>query len=441
MEAKDRLILALDVPDMKMAIPLLDKLQGKVGMVKVNSLASACPEIVQEIKSRGLKVWRDQKHFDIPGTVSNFIVADINVGIDMTTVHALGGEKMMQAAVVERFAKSAYDMKILGITILTSYDKDSFNKELGITGEIEDTVRRLACLAESSGLDGVVASPKEAKMLRAILKPETLIVTPGITPSFATKREDQARVATPKQAIMDGADYIVVGSAIYKSEDPAEAADKIVAEIEEGLKELRRRHLALALYDCGAIKFGAFRLKLHDTQPEAPLSPFYINLRILRSLPNLLDQVAEAMLEKNQEDKIDFDIFSDIPTAVTPIVSVMVHKSKIPMISPKISKTHGLAGDIDGLYEPGQKVLLVDDLVTKADSKIEAAQVLGKNKLIVKDIIVLFDREQGGEEALLQAGYKLHAVFKMGDTLKLYLDEGKIDQTKYDETVAYLKDN
>ncbi|MDD5433426.1 MAG: hypothetical protein PHE77_02080, partial [Candidatus Pacebacteria bacterium] len=241
--------------------------------------------------------------------------------------------------------------------------------------------------------------------------------------------------------ILNGADMIVVGSAIYKSENPAEAADKIVAEIEEGLKELRRRHLALALYACGAIKFGAFKLKLHDTQPDAPLSPFYINLRILRSIPNLLDQVAEAMLEKIQEDKIDFDIFSDIPTAVTPIVSVMVHQSKVPMISPKISKTHGLAGDIDGLYEPGQKALLIDDLVTKADSKIEAAQVLEKNKLIVKDIAVLFDREQGGEEALQQSGYKLHTVFKMSDALKLYLDEGLIDQAKYDETVNYLQNN
>ncbi len=440
MEAKDRLVLALDVQDMATAISLLDKLQGKVGMVKVNSLASACPEIVQEIKNRGLKVWRDWKHHDIPGTVVNFIKADVDAGIDMCTVHTLGGYAMMRDAVIKA-AQEGGKIKILGITVLTSHSQESFNEELGIPGEIQETVKHLALLTEKAKLDGVVASGKEASMLRKVLKPEALIVTPGITPNFAVKRDDQARVTTPKQAILNGADMIVVGSAIYKAENPAEAAEKIVAEIEEGLKELRCRHLALALHDCGAIKFGAFKLKLHDTQPDAPLSPFYINLRIVRSLPDLLNRVARAMLEKIQEDKIDFDIFSDIPTAVTPIVSVMVHQSKIPMVSPKISKTHGLAGDIDGLYELGQKLLLIDDLVTKADSKIEAAQILEKNKLIVKDIVVLFDREQGGGEALQQAGYKLHSVFKMGDTLKLYLDEGLIDQLKYDETIAYLKNN
>lgn len=441
MEAKDRLILALDVPDMETAISLLDKLRGKVGMVKVNSLASACPEIVQEIKNRGLKVWRDLKHFDIPGTVANFITADINAGVDMTTVHALGGKKMMEAAVIERFVKSAYDMKIIGITVLTSYDQDTFNKELGIPGEIQETVKRLALLAESAGLDGVVASPKEAKMLRAILKPETWIITPGITPFFATKRDDQARVATPKQAIMDGADCIVVGSAILKAENPTEAADKIVAEIEEGLKERSRQKLAFDLFEAGAIKFGEFRLKLHETNSDAPLSPIYIDLRITRSFPSLLADVADSILQKAMDDEVGFDLISDIPTASTPFVTLMSQKSGKPMISPKISKTHGLEGKIDGVFTLGQLVLLVDDLVTKAESKIEAAKVLEANKLFVRDIMVLVDRGQGGREALVEAGYRLHTVFGITEMLKIYLETGKIDQAKYDETVNYLQNN
>ena len=232
-EARSRLVFALDVMDMLEAISLLDQLQGKVGIVKVNSLAAAHREIVSEIQRRGIGVWRDFKHHDIPGTVANFIVADLEAEITMTTIHALGGSKMMEAAAK---AASGSDLKILGITILTSHDQESFNEELGIKGTVQDKVVDLALRAEKAELAGVVASAREAKELRKVLKPETLIVTPGINPLWAVKREDQARVTTPKQAILDGAEYIVVGSAIHKSENPAEAADKIVDEIEEGLR-------------------------------------------------------------------------------------------------------------------------------------------------------------------------------------------------------------
>lgn len=234
MEAKDRLIFALDVTDLEKAISLLDQLEGKVGMVKVNSLAAAYPEIVSLVQDRKIEVWRDLKHHDIPGTVANFIKADIEAGLAMTTIHTLGGIKMMKYAVK---AAEGSNLKILGITILTSHDQRNFNQEIGIPGSIQDKVINLAIIAEKTGLSGVVSSAKEAKMLRASLKPETLIVTPGIKPKWAVKREDQARVTTPYQAILDGADYLVVGSAIRKNENPGEAADKIVEEIEKAMSE------------------------------------------------------------------------------------------------------------------------------------------------------------------------------------------------------------
>ncbi|XOA42847.1 MAG: orotidine-5'-phosphate decarboxylase [Candidatus Nealsonbacteria bacterium] len=234
MKAKDRLIFALDVADLEKAISLLDQLEGKIGLVKVNSLAVAYPKIVSIIQDRKIEVWRDFKHHDIPGTVANFINADVKAGIIMTTVHVLGGIEMMEYAVE---AAKGSELKILGITILTSHDQESFNKELGIPGLIQDKVKHLALSAQRAGLDGVVASAKEAKVLRATLKPETLIVTPGIKPDWALKRKDQARVTTPYQAILDGADYVVVGSAIRTSENPGEAADKIVEEIEKALSE------------------------------------------------------------------------------------------------------------------------------------------------------------------------------------------------------------
>ncbi len=234
MDAKERLILALDVPDLKSAVSLLDKLESIVGLVKVNSLAVAEPSIVSIIQERNMGVWRDFKHHDIPGTVANYIKADIKDGLMMTSIHTLGGIKMMEYAVKE--AKKT-DLKIVGITILTSHSQDSFTQELGISGSIQDKVKQLALSAQGAGLQAVVASPKEAKILRDILLSRTLILTPGIKPKWAVKREDQARVTTPYQAIMDGSDNIVVGSAIHRSKNPYEAAEKIITEIDQALSD------------------------------------------------------------------------------------------------------------------------------------------------------------------------------------------------------------
>lgn len=234
MDVKDRLAFALDVRDKKTAIPILDQVEGKVGLVKVNSLAAVEPEIVSIIQERNIDVWRDFKHHDIPGTVANFIEGDVKLGLAMTSVHTFGGKKMMEYAVE---TKGDSNLKILGITILTSHDQRSLNEDLRIPGAVIFNVKFRAKMAEAAGLDGVVASAQEAKVLREILSPETLIVTPGIKPKWAVKREDQARVTTPYRAILDGADYIVVGSAIHQSKNPGEAADKIVAEIDQALSE------------------------------------------------------------------------------------------------------------------------------------------------------------------------------------------------------------
>lgn len=199
--------------------------------------------------------------------------------------------------------------------------------------------------------------------------------------------------------------------------------------------------LALDLFDIGAIKFGAFRLKAHEKDPTLPLSPIYIDLRILRSEPDVMDETVDVY--KNEVLRIDpeVDRLADVPTAATPIVSILMRETRIPMITPKKPKTHGVPGKIDGKFEPGQKVFLIDDLITKADSKLEAANTLKSKDLVVKDILVLVDREQGGAEAVEEEGYNFHTVFKITDLLDLYLEKGKIDQKKYDETIAYLKEN
>ena len=239
MYAKDKLILALDVPTIQEAALVLNKLEGQIGVVKINSLFVEEPNIISIIQSRKIKVFLDLKHHDIPGTVKNFIMADVKKQVQMTTIHCLGGKKMMQYAAE---GAQGSDLKILGITILTSHSPESFNEEIGIPGSIADKVLDLAESAKESGLPGIVASAQELKMLRENLELETIIVTPGITPKWAAKREDQERVTTPYEAIKNGASYIVVGSAILKSEKYGktieEAVNAILTEIDQAMSEI-----------------------------------------------------------------------------------------------------------------------------------------------------------------------------------------------------------
>jgi uridine monophosphate synthetase len=174
--------------------------------------------------------------------------------------------------------------------------------------------------------------------------------------------------------------------------------------------------LIRGLLRVGAFKLGAFRLRLHRDKPEAPLSPFYLDLRVIRSYPEVLISVAWALSEFTRG--LTFDRLADVPTAATPIVTAMSIHTGVSMISPRLdAKEHGLARPIDGSFEEGQKVLMVDDLVTKADSKIEAASVLRDNGLIAEDVLVLLDREQGGREKLAQEGLTLHAAFTITQLL------------------------
>jgi uridine monophosphate synthetase len=199
-----------------------------------------------------------------------------------------------------------------------------------------------------------------------------------------------------------------------------------------------KKTLALQLFDIGAIKFGAFRLKLHEKNPEAPLSPIYVDLRILRSFPEVLDSAVNIYQELMSN--LSFDVLADVPTAATPIVAILSHKLKRPMISPrKEEKSHGIKGAIDGVFHEGQVAVLVDDLITLADSKLEAISALNQNGITVKDVVVLLDREQGGVEELVRRGYACHVAFKLMNLLKLYLEHGRINSAQYERTKAYLK--
>ena len=229
MNARDRLIVALDVPKADAARALVDRLAGRVGMFKVGSqlFTAAGPDLVHEIVGRGEKVFLDLKFHDIPNTVAGAVASASRLGVSFVDVHGLGGRAMMEAGVG---ALPAMGTRLLAITILTSHDEESLG-EIGVNGSMADSVRRLAQLAKEAGTDGVVASPHEVALVREACGTDFLIVTPGIRPAGAATG-DQARAATPAAAIAAGADYVVVGRPITEAGDPAAAADAIVREME-----------------------------------------------------------------------------------------------------------------------------------------------------------------------------------------------------------------
>ncbi|HUV42637.1 MAG TPA: phosphoribosyltransferase family protein [Patescibacteria group bacterium] len=190
--------------------------------------------------------------------------------------------------------------------------------------------------------------------------------------------------------------------------------------------------LCLQLFVIGAIKFGDFRLKVHDKHPEAPPSPVYIDLRLLRREPEA--KVAAVDVYQELLKPLKFDLLADVPTAATPLVSSLSDRLGVGMITPRTDiKTHGAGVKIDGMrtFDKGKTVVLVDDLITHADSKLEAVRILRDEGLRVRDVVVLVDRKQGGEEQLAAEGIKLHAALTMDKMLAFYNGMGMITNPEY----------
>ena len=235
MTTRDRLIVALDLPSGSAATQMAERLQGYVGLFKVGSelFTAEGPVTVRYLVTTGHKVFLDLKFHDIPNTVRAAAREAAELGVTLLNVHASGGRKMMEAAlegVRSAVAPQQAGPKVLAVTVLTSLDARDL-AELGISGTPMEAVVRLARLAQTAGLDGVVASAREISAIRHACGPDFLIVTPGIRPA-STDANDQARIATPASAIAAGADYLVVGRPITGAPDPAAAADAVVAEMD-----------------------------------------------------------------------------------------------------------------------------------------------------------------------------------------------------------------
>jgi len=228
--AKDRLIVALDVPTTVDAQEIVYELGDSVCFYKVGLqlFTAEGPKIVSELVNSGRKVLLDLKLHDIPNTVAGAVKAASELGAHMLTVHAFGGTRMLTEAV--RASKAgAQGPMILAVTVLTSSSPADL-EESGVQASVSEQVHHLAKLAQAAGCGGVVASPREAENLRAALGPEIAIVTPGIRPA-GSDAGDQSRIATPTAAIRAGASHLVVGRPILAANNRNQAAQVILEEI------------------------------------------------------------------------------------------------------------------------------------------------------------------------------------------------------------------
>jgi orotidine-5'-phosphate decarboxylase len=219
------LVLALDTPRAGDALRLLDRLPA-LQWVKVGSILMTRegPDFVRQLTGRGLKVFLDLKWHDIPNTVAGAVTAARELDVSMATVHTLGGSAMLEAAAVA----AGGEVALVGVTVLTSHDPTGYSRAVGRTDvDLGNEVERQAHIAIAAGLQGIVCSPQEVSLLRGRLGPEPLIVVPGIR-RRSDPASDQARVATARDAVVNGATHLVVGRPILQATDPASAFEEFL---------------------------------------------------------------------------------------------------------------------------------------------------------------------------------------------------------------------
>lgn len=232
-----RTIVALDFSSKEEVLDFLSKFDEPVYVKIGMELTYACGlDIVKEVKKAGHKVFLDLKLHDIPNTVKGGMKNLAKLGVDIINCHCAGGIEMMKAAregILEGTPEGQQPAKLIGVTVLTSTSKEAMNEELGIPGEVIDTVVHYALNAKKAGLDGVVCSVHEAKAIHEACGDDFLTVTPGIRLANNSV-DDQKRVATPEVALQQGCDMIVVGRSITKSKDPVETYKMIEETMSNG---------------------------------------------------------------------------------------------------------------------------------------------------------------------------------------------------------------
>ena len=223
-------IVALDAKSQYDALAIAEQLDPSLCRLKVGKelFTHEGSSVVKALHDRGFEVFLDLKFHDIPNTTAQAVCASADMGVWMVNVHASGGRKMMETC-VERLKAGNYATQLIAVTVLTSMGREDL-RDIGLDIEPFEQVQRLAKLTQDSGLDGVVCSAQEAKMLRETLGQDFALVTPGIRPA-GSSADDQKRIVTPQQAMQDGVTHLVIGRPITQSKNPNQTLRDILASL------------------------------------------------------------------------------------------------------------------------------------------------------------------------------------------------------------------
>lgn len=427
-------IIACDFSSAEATLAFLDLFpEGEKPFVKIGMelYYAAGPEIVREIKRRGHRIFLDLKLHDIPNTVRKAMAVLSKMDVDMVNVHASGGSEMMRAAVEGLTRPDGSRPLLIAVTQLTSTSEEMLHNELLIASDMKSTIARYALNAKESGLDGVVCSPLEAAEVKRLCGDGFLTVTPGIRFADAAK-DDQVRIATPANASGMGSDFIVVGRPITAAEDPVAAYRRCVSEFCAGTEEKVAAEL---------LKIGAVFLR-----PENPFtwasgikSPIYCDNRLILTSPSSRDIVEKAIAAKVKELYPEADVLMGTSTAGIAHAAIAAGILGIPMGYVRSSaKDHGRTNRIEGKLEAGDKVVVIEDLISTGGSCIEVVEALREAGAEVLGIISIFTYGlKAGLEKLAAANMENHSLSNLDALVEVAARTGYIKPEDVKRILAF----
>lgn len=465
-DPRDYLIVALDFPTKNEALTAAKSLQGLVRYVKVGLelYIVGGPAIVAKLVAMGFEVMLDLKLHDIPETMARATAALRGLGPSLFTVHASAATNGLRAA-----AERKGPMLQLGVTALTSHDDRACGEAYNVGRHA--TVMNLANIASDGGCDGIVCAPGDVETLLRYF-PHLFPVVPSIRlPAEGT--QDQAMAGSPENALAAGARFLVVGRPITRPEDeipPADACRRMLGHIEAGIAVYRDRRnqereaLFETLFQIGAVKIAAegepgFAIK--STPVDGIRSPIYLNLRTPENkngplTPEIVTRIAAEMGGLPLVREGEFDAIVGIPEAGAPLAEAL-RKHTSPTKRVPVALVKEGEGDrrriaafvptwktaADGTAEthtlpPGSRILLVDDLVTKALTKEEAIAAIVNAGCVVAGIALFADRGQGGLAELNAKGIRTEAVVHLPTIIQERRDAGLLPANDAQRVLAYL---
>lgn len=442
-QLNQRPIIALDfstwqeVEDFLLFFPEEEKLFVKIGM---ELFYQEGPEIVRYLKDAGHDVFLDLKLHDIPNTVEKAMRGLAKLGVDVTCVHAAGGIRMMEAAMrglEEGTPEGGKRPLLLAITQLTSTSEEEMHADQLIEVPLEKSVIHYANCAKKAGLDGVVSSAWEVEAIKETAGDEFVCLTPGIRPE-GTVVGDQTRVVTPSQAREIGSTFIVVGRPITQATDPYEAYRAIQTEWSQPKMNVEQS-IAKDLLEIEAVF-------LNPSDPftwaSGIKSPIYCDNRITMSYPKVRKEIAKGLARKIKEAFPEVQVIAGTATAGIPHAAWVAEILDLPMVYIRSkAKDHGKGNQIEGRIVEGQKMVVIEDLISTGGSVLEAAEAAKREGAAILGVAAIFTYElPKGKANFEKAEIPLMTLTNYSVLIEAALEDRYIDEQELTLLTEWKKD-